>query len=110
MINTGRDNGFFFKKIFMIFNIRFACDGLKRQRLTVPMVKGKDGNLTPVSWEDALVTVAKMLDSTPSDQIAAVAGGLVDAEVVTLVLNTDFNLILYLVTDGTEGLVKQTWK
>jgi len=59
---------------------RFACDGLKRQRLTVPMVKGKDGNLTAVSWEDALVTVAKMLDSTPSDQIAAVAGGLVDAE------------------------------
>lgn len=45
------------------------------------MLKGKDGNLAPVSWEDALVSVAKMLDSTPSDQIAAVAGGLVDAEV-----------------------------
>lgn len=60
---------------------RFACDGLKRQRLTTPMLKGKDGNLAPVSWEDALVSVAKMLDSTPSDQIAAVAGGLVDAEV-----------------------------
>ena len=48
------------------------------------MVKGKDGNLTAVSWEDALVTVAKMLDSTPSDQIAAVAGGLVDAEVLLI--------------------------
>ena len=60
---------------------RFACDGLKRQRLTTPMLKGKDGNLAPVSWEDALVSVAKMLDSTPSDLIAAVAGGLVDAEV-----------------------------
>ena len=47
-------------------------------------VKGKDGNLTAVSWEDALVTVAKMLDSTPSDQIAAVAGGLVDAEVTSV--------------------------
>jgi len=62
---------------------RFACDGLKRQRLTTPMLKGKDGNLAPVSWEDALVSVAKMLDSTPSDQIAAVAGGLVDAESLT---------------------------
>ena len=46
------------------------------------MIKGSDGNLAPASWEDALVTVAKMLDSTPSDQIAAVAGGLVDAEVL----------------------------
>ena len=45
------------------------------------MIKGSDGNLAPASWEDALVTVAKILDSTPSDQIAAVAGGLVDAEV-----------------------------
>ena len=60
---------------------RFACDGLKRQRLTVPMIKGSDGNLAPASWEDALVTVAKILDSTPSDKIAAVAGGLVDGEV-----------------------------
>jgi len=62
---------------------RFACDGLKRQRLTAPMLKDKDGNLTPVAWEDALVSVAKMLDSTPSDQIAAVAGGLCDAESLT---------------------------
>ena len=46
------------------------------------MIKGNDGNLAPASWEDALVTVAKMLDSTPSNQIAAVAGGLVDAEVL----------------------------
>jgi len=59
---------------------RFACDGLKRQRLTAPMLKGPDGNLAPASWEDAIVTVAKMLDSTPADNIAAVAGGLCDAE------------------------------
>jgi len=62
---------------------RFACDGLKRQRLTTPMLKGKDGNLTPVSWEEAIVAVAQMLDSTPSDQIAAIAGGLVDGESLT---------------------------
>jgi len=59
---------------------RFACDGLKRQRLTAPMLKGPDGNLGPVSWEDAIVAVAKMLDSTPPENIAAVAGGLADAE------------------------------
>ena len=61
--------------------VRFACNGLKRQRLTAPMLKGKDGNLTPVSWEDALVTAAQVLDSTPSEQIAAVAGGFCDGEV-----------------------------
>merc|ERR1719187_708841 len=59
---------------------RFACDGLKRQRLTTPMLKDSSGNLTSVSWEEAIVAVAKMLDSTPGDEIAAVAGGLADAE------------------------------
>jgi len=59
---------------------RFACDGLKRQRLTTPMVKDKSGNLVAASWEDAIVTCAKMLDSTPGEQVAAVAGGLADGE------------------------------
>ena len=68
-------------KTINIILTRFACDGLKRQRLTSPLLKGKDGNLTPVSWEDALVTAAQMLDSTPSEQIAAVAGGFCDGEV-----------------------------
>ena len=36
--------------------------------------------MTSVSWEEAIVAVAKMLDSTPGDEIAAVAGGLADAE------------------------------
>merc|ERR1719221_1034045 len=59
---------------------RCACDGLKRQRLTQPMVKGCDGNLAPCSWEDAIVAVAKALDSSPPEQIAAVAGGQADGE------------------------------
>jgi len=62
---------------------RFACDGLKRQRLTTPMLKDSTGNLVPASWEDAIVAVAKMLDSTPGDQVAAVAGGMADAESLT---------------------------
>lgn len=60
---------------------RFACDGLKRQRLTEPMIKNNNGELTPCSWEEAIVTVAKVLDSTPGDKMAAIAGGQVDAEV-----------------------------
>ncbi|TRY79549.1 hypothetical protein TCAL_12405 [Tigriopus californicus] len=54
---------------------RFACDGLKRQRLTEPMIKNNNGELTPCSWEEAIVTVAKVLDSTAGDKMAAVAGG-----------------------------------
>merc|ERR1719309_1408246 len=67
---------------------RFACDGLKRQRLTTPLLKDSSGNLTAVSWEDAIVTLAKVLDQTPGDKVAAVAGGLCDGE--SLIALKDF--------------------
>ena len=44
---------------------RFACDGLKRQRLTVPMMKDQTGELKIADWESVILTVAKVLDSTP---------------------------------------------
>ena len=46
-------------------------------------LKDCSGNLVPASWEDAIVAVAKALDSTPADQIAAVAGGMADGEALT---------------------------
>ena len=60
---------------------RFACDGLKRQRLTTPLMKNKDGELVPVEWEDILVGVAQALKSVKGNEIGAIVGGLVDAEV-----------------------------
>merc|ERR1719376_1975370 len=59
---------------------RFACDGLKRQRLTVPMMKDNSGEMKVVEWKDAILTVAKVLDSTPADKMAALVGGMADAE------------------------------
>lgn len=59
---------------------RFACDGLKRQRLTTPMVKNAQGVLESCEWEDALIAVAEKLADTPGNEIAAIAGGMVDAE------------------------------
>ena len=59
---------------------RFACDGLKRQRLTVPMMKDNTGELKVCDWEDAVVAVSKVLDSTPGDRLAALVGGMADAE------------------------------
>lgn len=42
---------------------RFAYDGLKRQRLTVPLVKNEEGNLTPTDWEEALTRVAAQVNT-----------------------------------------------
>ncbi|XP_069009987.1 NADH-ubiquinone oxidoreductase 75 kDa subunit, mitochondrial-like [Embiotoca jacksoni] len=58
---------------------RFAYDGLKRQRLTQPMVKHESG-WVPTSWEDALTRVAGALQGPEGKDVAAVVGGLVDAE------------------------------
>ncbi|XP_068184990.1 NADH-ubiquinone oxidoreductase 75 kDa subunit, mitochondrial-like [Antennarius striatus] len=59
---------------------RFAYDGLKRQRLTQPMVKNEYGQLVPTSWEDVLTHVAGALQGVNGKDVAAVVGGLVDAE------------------------------
>ena len=39
---------------------RFSYDGLKRQRLTRPMVR-KGGNLVPVDWVEAFTYISKKL-------------------------------------------------
>jgi NADH dehydrogenase (ubiquinone) Fe-S protein 1 len=59
---------------------RFACDGLRRQRLTVPMVRGHDGQLISVTWEDALEHVKQAFSAVKGPQMQAVAGQLADAE------------------------------
>ncbi|XP_071758821.1 NADH-ubiquinone oxidoreductase 75 kDa subunit, mitochondrial isoform X1 [Centroberyx gerrardi] len=59
---------------------RFAYDGLKRQRLTQPMVKNESGQLVATSWEDVLTRVAGAMQGAQGNDIAAVVGGLVDAE------------------------------
>ncbi|NXL74788.1 NDUS1 oxidoreductase, partial [Leptocoma aspasia] len=59
---------------------RFAYDGLKRQRLTQPMIKNEKGVFVYTSWEDVLPRVAGVLQSVKGHEIAAVVGGLVDAE------------------------------
>ena len=58
---------------------RFAYDGLKRQRLTQPLIR-KDGKLTPVDWLEAFTHIAKKLKTVDSQNIAGVLGGSVDVE------------------------------
>ncbi|CAN6570001.1 unnamed protein product [Malus baccata var. baccata] len=59
---------------------RFCYDGLKRQRLNDPMIRGADGRFKPVSWRDALAVVAEMAHQVKPEEIIGVAGQLSDAE------------------------------
>jgi len=58
---------------------RYACDGLKRQRLDTPYVK-RDGKLQPASWDEAFAAIAERLKGTKGSQIAAIAGDQADCE------------------------------
>jgi NADH-quinone oxidoreductase chain G len=58
---------------------RFSYDGLKRQRLTRPMVR-KGGNLVPVDWVEAFTYISKKLKTIKPQNIGGVLGGSVDVE------------------------------
>ncbi len=59
---------------------RYAIDGLRRQRLDRPFARGRDGKLQPISWDEALQTVAGKLRKAKSNRVAAIAGNQCDAE------------------------------
>jgi NADH dehydrogenase/NADH:ubiquinone oxidoreductase subunit G len=40
---------------------RHAFDGLKKQRLTMPMVRKEDGSFTDLNWQEALEVAGKKL-------------------------------------------------
>ncbi|MBF0246858.1 MAG: NADH-quinone oxidoreductase subunit G [Alphaproteobacteria bacterium] len=61
---------------------RFACDGLKRQRLDKPYIK-KGNRLAPCSWDDAFARIKDKLGGLDGSQIAALAGDMVDVEAMT---------------------------
>ena len=59
---------------------RFAVDGLKRQRLDQPYVRGADGKLKQTSWQAALNVVADKLKATDAAKIGVIAGDQTDCE------------------------------
>jgi NADH-quinone oxidoreductase subunit G len=58
---------------------RFACDGLKRQRLDRPYLR-KSGKLEPAYWSEVFQVVADRLKRTPPSKIAALVGDLAAVE------------------------------
>jgi NADH-quinone oxidoreductase subunit G len=90
---------------------RFACDGLKNQRIDRPYVK-KYGKLMPVSWDEAVEATAKALSSYKSSEIGSIAGALSDLESMYLLKklmqdlgssNIDFNQFDYKFDTSSRG-------
>lgn len=59
---------------------RYAIDGLKRQRLDVPYVRGADGKLHKASWDKAFDAIAAFLTNVKGERMAAISGDLADVE------------------------------
>ena len=59
---------------------RHSCDGLKRQRLDTPYLRGKDGRLQPCDWSTALSAAASKIKALKPEEIAAISGNLADVE------------------------------
>ena len=64
---------------------RYACDGLKYQRLTVPLIR-QDDRFVPASWPEALQAIARGLEASGASghEIQGVVGALADAESMTM--------------------------
>ncbi|MCJ1429720.1 NADH dehydrogenase (ubiquinone) 78K chain precursor, 5-prime end, partial [Sticta canariensis] len=60
---------------------RFACDGLKTQRLTTPLIR-RDDKFIPASWEQALTEVGAAFQkiAPKQNEFKAIAGHLVETE------------------------------
>ncbi|KAF9777467.1 Ndufs1, NADH-ubiquinone oxidoreductase 75kD subunit (775) [Thelephora terrestris] len=60
---------------------RYACDGLKYQRLTTPLIKRGD-RFVPATWEEALIAVSEGLSQSGAKghEIQAIAGHFADTE------------------------------
>ena len=59
---------------------RFACDGLRRQRLDRPFVRNTKGQLEEADWDDAIAAIVKRIKGTEGEKIAALTGDQCDAE------------------------------
>ena len=66
---------------------RYACDGIKNQRIDTPLVKNKKG-FEKISWEEANKIIVKKINDTSPDKIAGFTGDLTNME--TLYVTKEF--------------------
>ena len=63
---------------------RYACDGLKNQRLDTPFVK-INGKFEKITWKEAYDILTKKIESVLPDKIAGFTGDLTDMETMYIV-------------------------
>ena len=66
---------------------RYACDGIKNQRIDTPHFKNKKG-FEKISWDEANKIIVKKINETSSDKIAGFTGDLTNME--TLYVTKEF--------------------
>lgn len=59
---------------------RFAFDGLKKQRLSFPILKTADGEVKELRWEEAMLKLRDEFEKVTGDQIAGFVGKMADLE------------------------------
>jgi NADH-quinone oxidoreductase subunit G len=59
---------------------RYACDGLRYQRLDKPYIRNAAGKLQLATWPEAFAAVARKMRDIPGTAQAAIAGNLADTE------------------------------
>ncbi len=65
---------------------RYACDGLKNQRLDTPLIKN-DGNFEEISWQDAYKKIKEKILKTSPDKIVGLTGDMTNMETMFIVKN-----------------------
>jgi len=70
---------------------RFACDGLKVQRLDTPYIR-KNGKLLKSSWDQAIEYIVEQINAIKGDEIAAISGSTTSVESMFLLKKMLFNL------------------
>ncbi len=70
---------------------RYACDGLRRQRLDRPYVR-RDGALREASWAEAFAAIAARVKGLDGSRMAAITGDLCDAEAMVCLKDLMANL------------------
>ena len=66
---------------------RYACDGLKNQRLDTPYIRDGE-NFKKISWKNALENIVDKIENTIPEKIAGLTGDLLNME--TLYIIKDF--------------------
>jgi len=70
---------------------RFACDGLKVQRLDTPYIR-KNAKLLKSSWDQAIEYIIEQINAVKGDEIAAISGSTTSVESMFLLKKMLFNL------------------